>query len=87
AAEASDTSELKAELDKARAQGQSLTVAVVILACTAALLVVSLVVAFIRGRKAKGVAQVTHVTPEALEKAALGKAPTKEYKLDNATHD
>ncbi|KAG8684589.1 hypothetical protein FRC09_015290, partial [Ceratobasidium sp. 395] len=69
AAEAPDSGELQAELDKARAYGQTLTAAVVVLACTVALLVISLIGTYLLSRKTKPVAPVTYVTPEALEKA------------------
>ncbi|KAG8775489.1 hypothetical protein FRC12_001446 [Ceratobasidium sp. 428] len=53
AAEAPDSSELQAELDKARAYGQTLTAAVVVLACTVALLVISLIGTYLLSRKTK----------------------------------
>ncbi|KAG9077888.1 hypothetical protein FRC06_008648, partial [Ceratobasidium sp. 370] len=74
ASEASDSAELRAEPDQARAYGWNMTVAVIVLACTAALLLVALVVSAIHGRKVRAPAQVTYVAPEALAKAVPGKA-------------
>ncbi|KAG9074081.1 hypothetical protein FRC06_010943 [Ceratobasidium sp. 370] len=74
ASEASDSAGLKAELDEARAYGRDMTVAVIVLACTAALLLVALVVSSIHERKVRAPAQVRYVAPEALEKAVLGRA-------------
>ncbi|KAG8736013.1 hypothetical protein FRC10_009886 [Ceratobasidium sp. 414] len=67
--EAPDSAELKAELDKARAYGRNMTVAVIVLACITALVLVALALSSTRGRKVGTPAQVTYVTPEALEKA------------------
>ncbi|KAG8721741.1 hypothetical protein FRC08_010622 [Ceratobasidium sp. 394] len=71
---ASDSTELQAELDKARAYGRNMTVAVIVLVCTVALLLMALILSFVRGRKVGARTRVTYVTPEALEKAVPGKA-------------
>ncbi|KAG8793299.1 hypothetical protein FRC12_003174 [Ceratobasidium sp. 428] len=73
AAEAPDSGALQADLDKAPAYSQTLTAAVVVLACTVALLVIWLIGTYLLARKTKAAAPVTYVTPEALEKAVQGR--------------
>lgn len=65
-------SELKEKLNKAYAQSHTLLIAVILLACTTGLLMISLVVSLIRGRKIQRSSHVTYVTPETLERAAKG---------------
>jgi hypothetical protein len=72
AANATDLSELKAELDKAHAYSRTLLNVVIVLTCTVGLLIISLVVYFIRGRRLRTSLNVTYVTPATLEKAVKG---------------
>ncbi|KAG8717826.1 hypothetical protein FRC08_006555 [Ceratobasidium sp. 394] len=65
---ASDSTELRAELDKAHTYGRNMTVAVIILACIVTLLLVALVLSFIQGRKVTAPTQVAYVSSKALEK-------------------